>query len=193
MVGPGDESAAGPGRYSYVRASHAEREQVVDALKAAFVQGRLAKDEFDLRVGRVLGSRTHADLNALTVDLPAGLIRAQPPQPIEEPDHEPALESAERKVVKAFACLLVAAPSTVFGVALMESQNRPELGVAARVFLTIALACILAVPATGLVLFHSWLEKRPGTEPTPGPPPGGAAQASQRMMATRFSTADPRA
>ena len=49
-----------------MRASHADREQVIDMLKAAFVQGRLAKDEFDLRVGRVLASRTYADLGAVT-------------------------------------------------------------------------------------------------------------------------------
>ncbi len=35
-----------------MRASHADREQVIGLLKTAFVQGRLAKDEFDLRVGR---------------------------------------------------------------------------------------------------------------------------------------------
>jgi Domain of unknown function (DUF1707) len=39
-------------------------------LKAAFVQGRLAKDEFDTRVGHALTSRTDADLAALTADLP---------------------------------------------------------------------------------------------------------------------------
>ena len=49
--------ATGAGGRSYLRASHADREQVIDVLKAAFVQGRLAKDEFDLRVGRVLASR----------------------------------------------------------------------------------------------------------------------------------------
>jgi hypothetical protein len=89
--------------------------------------------------------------------------------------------------VKVFACLLVAAPSTVFGVALMESQSHPELGVAARMFLTIALACILAVPATGLVLLSAWLGKRPGEEPAPGPPPG----AAQPMIATKFGGAGP--
>ena len=52
VVGPGDE-AAGTGRYSSVRASHADRDRVIDLLKAAFVQGRLAKGEFDRRVGRV--------------------------------------------------------------------------------------------------------------------------------------------
>ena len=55
-----------------------DREQVVGVLKAAFVQGRLAKDEFDLRIDRVLASRTYADLNALTGDLPAGLTAATP-------------------------------------------------------------------------------------------------------------------
>jgi hypothetical protein len=52
---------------------------VIDVLKAAFVQGRLAKDEFDLRVGQVLAARTYADLGALTADMPAGLVSAQPP------------------------------------------------------------------------------------------------------------------
>ena len=47
-------------------------------LKAAFVQGRLAKDEFlDLRVGRVLTSRTYADLAALTADVPSRVASAE--------------------------------------------------------------------------------------------------------------------
>jgi hypothetical protein len=50
MAGPGDEIAAarGEGR-GELRASHADHEQIIGVLKAAFVQGRLAKDEFDLR------------------------------------------------------------------------------------------------------------------------------------------------
>jgi hypothetical protein len=40
--------AGGHGR---LRASDADREEAIDTLKAAFVQGRLAKDEFDVRVG----------------------------------------------------------------------------------------------------------------------------------------------
>jgi YVTN family beta-propeller protein len=42
---------------------------VIAALKAAFIQGRLSRDEFDLRVGRALGSRTYAELAALTAEL----------------------------------------------------------------------------------------------------------------------------
>ena len=50
--------AAGDGR---LRASDADREQVVDTLKAAFVQGRLTQNELDARVGQALshGGRTH--------------------------------------------------------------------------------------------------------------------------------------
>jgi hypothetical protein len=73
MTGPQDPAAAGRDR---LRAGHADREQVIEALKAAFVQGMLAKDEFDARVGQALASRTYADLAALTADiLPA---RPQP-------------------------------------------------------------------------------------------------------------------
>ena len=46
--------AAGRG---YLRVSHAEREQVIGTLKAAFVRGVLAKGEFDLRVSQALASR----------------------------------------------------------------------------------------------------------------------------------------
>ena len=77
--GPGDElEAAGRG---HLRASYADREQVIGTLKAAYVQGRLDKDELDLRVGRALASRTYADLATLTADLPAGLAVAQPRKP----------------------------------------------------------------------------------------------------------------
>jgi hypothetical protein len=44
--------AAGAEGDSHLPTSHVGREQVLDSLKAAFVQGRLAKDEFDLRVAR---------------------------------------------------------------------------------------------------------------------------------------------
>ena len=78
MAGPGDEIAAGAGGRGHLRASHADREHVIGILKAAFVKGRLAKDEFDLRVGQTLASRTYAELGAVTADLPAGLAAAKP-------------------------------------------------------------------------------------------------------------------
>ena len=64
-----------------LRAARADRERVIDLLKAAFVQGRLDQDEFDARVGQVLASRTHGELASVTFDLPAELIGALPRRP----------------------------------------------------------------------------------------------------------------
>jgi len=73
--------AAGAAGGGYLRASDADREQVIGILKDAFVQGRLDKDEFGLRVGQVFASRTYAELAAVTDDLPAGLTTATPATP----------------------------------------------------------------------------------------------------------------
>jgi hypothetical protein len=92
-------AAARAGRGS-LRASHADREQVLAVLKASFVQGLLTKDEFDVRVGQTLTSRTHAELAVLTADIPAGLIATQPPR-------KPAQTQAahpQNKVVNSCAC-----------------------------------------------------------------------------------------
>jgi hypothetical protein len=43
-AGPCGQGAVNAGR-GHMRASHADREQVIGILKAAFVQGRLTKDE----------------------------------------------------------------------------------------------------------------------------------------------------
>ena len=69
--GPGDELTPPAAGRGHLRASHADRERVVDCLKAAFVQGRLTKEELEARAGQALGSRTYAELAELTVDLPA--------------------------------------------------------------------------------------------------------------------------
>jgi Domain of unknown function (DUF1707) len=78
MAGPPGEIKGDRG---HLRASHADREQAVGTLQAAFVQGMLAKDEFDQRLGQALASRTYAELAAITADLPAGLAAARPPAP----------------------------------------------------------------------------------------------------------------
>jgi putative transcriptional regulator len=62
-----------------LRASDADREQAIEALKAAFAQNRLAKAEFAAHVGRALASRTYGELAAVTADVPAPPIRVQPP------------------------------------------------------------------------------------------------------------------
>ena len=94
-------AAAGRGR---LRASHADREHVVDVLKAAFVQGLLTKDEFDMRVGQTFASRTYAELAALTADIPTGLIGAQP---LRKPAHAQS-PHPQNKVVNSCACAALA-------------------------------------------------------------------------------------
>jgi hypothetical protein len=77
-AGPSDQRAADSAARGYLRASHADREHVIEALKTAFVQGRLAKNELDARVDQTFAARTYAELAAVTADLPAGLARLEP-------------------------------------------------------------------------------------------------------------------
>ncbi len=94
-----------------LRASHTDRERVIDVLKAAFVQGLVTKDEFDARVGQTFTSRTYADLAAITADLPAGLIGDRPPRKAARAQARPPMNhsgKARRFVVIAVALMTVA-------------------------------------------------------------------------------------
>ena len=64
-----------------LRASRADRERAIDLLKAAFVQGRLDRDEFDVRIGQAVASRTYGELAAVTAGIPAELTGALPRRP----------------------------------------------------------------------------------------------------------------
>ena len=83
--------AAGP-----MRASHADREQVTEALKDAFAHGRLTKDELDARAGRALAARTCAELAALTAGIPPA--RAASVRPAAGPGPAPAAGQGGRRV-----------------------------------------------------------------------------------------------
>jgi hypothetical protein len=89
--------AADVGR-GHMRASHADREQVIGILQAAFVQGRLTKDELDSRIGQAFGSRTYGELAAVTADLPARPTAA-PPKPARAQARPPV-----RKIVTTCGC-----------------------------------------------------------------------------------------
>jgi hypothetical protein len=103
LAGSGDEEAAGPTGRGHLRASDADREQVIDTLKGAFAQGGLTMDELELRIGQTLAALTCVELATATADIPAGLTGAQPPR-------KPALARARRPVNKAVkwgACGLI--------------------------------------------------------------------------------------
>jgi Domain of unknown function (DUF1707)/2TM domain len=60
---------------SQVRASDAERERSVEALRHFFADGRISSDEFEERVERAYDARTRGELDALFADLPSPRVR----------------------------------------------------------------------------------------------------------------------
>src|SRR5215472_4137709 len=63
---PGHEVAR-----SELRASHDDRDQVVEVLRVAAGDGRLSAEELDQRLELALTARTYGELAALVADLPA--------------------------------------------------------------------------------------------------------------------------
>ena len=61
-----------------MRASDRDRDAANGLLQTAYAEGRLTKDEYDDRSGRVLMSQTQAQLQALTADLPGAAFGVQP-------------------------------------------------------------------------------------------------------------------
>ena len=62
--------AAMPEDLPELRASHADRDRVVDALRVAAGEGRLTAEELDSRLEIALSARTLGELARLTTDLP---------------------------------------------------------------------------------------------------------------------------
>jgi hypothetical protein len=158
MAGPGegiDDDAAGRGR---MRASHADRERVIDTLKSAFVRGRLDKDELDARVGQAFGSRTYAELAAVTADIPAG------------PDAESAAEPAgtpartlAKAALRSGICLLIAL-ALVGVVALANTESMVPLALFPGVAAVIAASGFL-----GWGVVDAWEQRRSGRQLPPRP------------------------
>lgn len=161
MARSGDEVAAGAGDRNRLRASDADREQVAEVLKTAFVQGRLTMDEFALRVARVYTSRTYADLDALTADVPVRLTRAQSPKPAREPDPD------RKKLIRRGTAAGVGAGMVIPAVAVAVTGG-PLL---VAVGFAVLLGTVLAVLLPGCLTLLSWfLDRDTGRQPSQGPP-----------------------
>jgi uncharacterized protein len=107
-TGPWIPSPAGVVARGRLRASDADRDQVIDTLKAAFVAGRLTKDELDLRAGVALASRTYAELRAVTADIPGRQIEFPPlPKPVPVRTRRPV----NRKVIARSAAAVLVPPA----------------------------------------------------------------------------------
>ena len=174
MPQPGDERAA---RRASLRASHADREQMVDTLKDAFVQGRLAKDEFDSRVTHALAARTYADLATLSADLPALPLVPRPPRkPVPARPANPAVRNGSR-VIAATTVLT----GGVWAGALLSPTEGQALGGLVFAFTFLWFGIVVLV---GSVMLESRFRKRSGlNQQAAGPPhtpcPGRLARGNK--------------
>jgi DUF1707 SHOCT-like domain len=164
MTGPRDPAAAGGDR---LRAGHADREQVIEALKDAFVQGRLTRDELGARAGQALAARTGGELDALTADIPAA------PAAIPAPARPPA-PARRRPLVRAAAgsgsCLVIAVAAVrLAGLADPGPPGPTPYHSFAPLCFLIALSAVLA--ALRFVVHGvstSWEQRRSAPPPGPG-------------------------
>jgi hypothetical protein len=189
-TGPHDPAGAGRDR---LRVGHADREQVIETLKTAFVDGRLAKDEFDARAGRALAARTRADLIALTADIPAvpapgGAARpAAPAAGGAAPRPAPARSRPLAKASAASAGLLVFA----FGLILFAANVLDPHGLGNPYHPWSSLCAVLALFATmaAVLVFvygvgTSVEQRRSRSQLPPRPGPGGRALETERRAGT---------
>jgi len=178
---PGSGGKPGGKDRGRMRASRADRDQVVDVLKTAYVQERLTEDELDARLGRALAARTYADLDALTADIPP----ARPPEPASARRPGNLARDGSAKTVLRFSIGTVAAitlaVSVVAGVA-----DGPGAAVIVAVFFTILAAIAAGLGASivmGVLTLESRLRRGPGAKPPSGS--GTSPRVYQRPPAAR--------
>jgi hypothetical protein len=178
MAGPGDEMANAPRGRRHLRASHADREQVIETLKAAFVQGMLAKDEFDLRVGQTFASRTYAELAAVIAGLPVGLTTAKPPAA--------ARAQGEARVPRPGIVLTVATVlyAGTWAFLLSKGAITALAGLATPFYL-------IVVIFAGAQLAESRQKERSGGQSPPRRAAGAGGQALQRLQSAELGRQPP--
>jgi hypothetical protein len=175
-TGPGDQTAPGAAAHGRFLASHTDREQVVDTLKAAFVEGRLTKDELDARAGQAFAARTYADLAALTADIPAGSAGARSrPEPARV-KARPAV--SKRAIVLRLAACAIILPIVLTVVLLSNNDDLADAVISPLVFVYL-MALVIGVSR----LVDSRLKRRRSRQ-SGGPPPrrgpGGQVKGGPR-------------
>ena len=168
MAEPGNETRAAAVDRGHLRASHADREQIIVMLKAAFVQGRLTKDELDARAGQAFAARTYAELAAITADLPVGLIAAPPPG---RPGRARARPSMGKVV--AGTALIIPLPAFMAAAFLTDSEL-----LATQLVFFVGLYLVFWMVA-GAQLLASWHDKRSRGQLPPRRARGGAPGGAQ--------------
>lgn len=161
--GPEDERAqAARGR---LRASHADREQALEVLKAAFVQGRLTKDELDTRVGQAFASQTYAELAAVTGDIPCGLIPAQAAEPAMVPAPPPVVTDIKTAVRMIATATTI--PAGLWACVLLTPNRDVDNGGLALLALSATFLWLIFLLLVGADMLTARREKRSGEQPPP--------------------------
>jgi hypothetical protein len=167
------------GDYGQMRASDRDRDSANSLLQVAYAEGRLTKDEYDERTGRLLRSQTYGQLTALTADLP-GHFPGTPMAPQMVQYARPArtnglaVASMACGIGQLFFWFLAAIPAVVLGhMARRQIRETGEAGdgmaMAGLVlgYIGIVLTVLFVAGAVVLVAVAS---TRSG-QPFPGPPP----------------------
>jgi hypothetical protein len=177
-TGPVDPVAFGDGR---LRASDADRERAVEALKAAFTQGRLTRDELDRRAGQALLARTYADLAAATADMPARPAPARPAPARPRADWPPpALTAPERRHPAnhwAFSCALGLATVVlpVMMIAALHDRSQDLFCVSIVLLMAYVMAMVIAGANVMAARFDDGGRRPSRTRRLSGAAPGGRA------------------
>jgi hypothetical protein len=179
ITGPEEGAAAGRGQ---LRAAHADREHVIDVLKAAFVQGWLTKDELEARAGRALTARTYAQLAALTDDIPAG-------PPVVGPPARPQDRSRRARPVRNAAIGSVSFLAVGF-LAFWRGASLDDH--TTLVFLLVTfLALMAAMGSMGYGIVGAVAARRSRRQLSPRPGPGGQAGGGKRRGSTGHDPSPP--
>ena len=191
-----------------LRAGHADREQAIEALKTAFVDGRLTKSELAARAGRALAARTYADLTALTADIPVERAAAEPaaavPAPAVQISAEPAAAAPgpscppdpaiRRPLAKAAgisgACLAIATAFILISVHLTEGGSGPSPyhSLVKSLLLLALVAVMTALLAVGLGVATSIKQRRPRRQLPPRSGSGGQASTANGTTAPPWTS-----
>jgi hypothetical protein len=189
MAGPRDEMAAGAAGRRPMRASHADREQVIEVLKDAFVHGRLTKDELEARAGRALDARTCAELAALTADIPPVRAASGPTRPLVPARHHPLARAAARSG----GCLALSAAAVWASFILDPGGPGADRTWAGLMLLVAQFAAIAGVSLLWSGVATSLGPRCSGRQlrPRPGPRPGGHALAAGAVAGGGWRRAGP--
>jgi len=100
MAGLADSPMVGD-RWAKIRAADVDRDRVAGILGTAYAEGRLSKDEYDIRLHAAFTARTYGELSTLMSDLPT---RADLTRPAVQQALVPAVARTNGYAIASLVC-----------------------------------------------------------------------------------------